>query len=376
MGTSAKLIAISLPLLLAACSQQAEVDGEFTEQPKVTVQVMQPQLIQLTEQFMGKTLAVDQVEILPKISGYLISQVYTDGAQVKKGDLLFEIDPKPFQAEVARLEANLAQKTAQMMLQAKKHEKAQALLTQDALSSLEVEQIEAELLGMKAEVQSAKAALNYAQLDLENTRIFAPFDGVMSDSRVSVGALVGPDVEPLTTLVSSSAMHVDIKLDEKQYLNDLQQRVQAGEEIASPEMALTLANGTLYHHKGEVDFIDNHVDSRSGSIRFRVTFPNPEGLLVPGQFVSVSSRQQVAQQQLVVPQAVVQEDQGGRYVFTVNQDNVVEARYVKLGLRQADSWIVQDGLQAGERVILSGLQSVRAGVEVDVQQPVALAKKG
>ncbi|MCG9739974.1 efflux RND transporter periplasmic adaptor subunit [Shewanella insulae] len=376
MGASAKIIAISLPILLAACSQQAETDGELSEQPKVTVQVMQPQSVTLTDRFMGKTRAVHQVAIMPKVSGYLINQVFVDGAYVKQGDLLFEIDPKPFQAEVARLEANLAQKSAQLALQAKKHEKAQMLLKQEALSSLEVDQIAAELQGKKAEVQSAKAALNYAILDLENTRIFAPFDGVMSDSHVSIGALVGPDAEPLSSLVSSNKMRVDIQLDEKQHLNKLQKRIQAGEALDSPEVTLTLANGTRYKHMGEIDFIDNHVDSRNGTIRFRVTFPNPEGLLLPGQFVSVSSEYDVADQQLVIPQSVVQEDQGGRYVYTVNQDNVVEARYVQLGQRQAKDWIVKSGLKAGERLVLSGLQSIRPGFEVDVQQPIALANKG
>lgn len=160
-------------------------------------------------------------------------------------------------------------------------------------------------------------------------------------------------------------MYVMIQLDEKEYLNDLQKKVQAGDQIIFPSMALELANGTQFQYPGEVDFIDNQVDSNNGNVRFRVRFPNPDGLLLPGQFVTVTSTERRANQVLIVPQNLVQEDQAGRFVLTVNAQQIVEVKYLQLGQRLNENWIVEGGLQAGERLIVKGVKGLRPGSQVN-----------
>lgn len=364
MRTSAKLIALSLPLFLTACSEQPP-EEESNVLPVVVTQVITPQTSNLTKQFIGKTEAVDWVNILPKVSGYIVNQAFKDGAKVNQGQLLFEIDSTPYRVDVEQAQAVLAQKVALYQLQKKKLKKAEALSEQQALSTLELDQIQAESMVMSAEVQAAEAALNRAKIDLYDTKIFAPFDGIISDARVGTGALVGPDSEPLTNLVAYKSMYVMIQLDEKEYLNDLQKKVQAGDQIIFPSMALELANGTQFQYPGEVDFIDNQVDSNNGNVRFRVRFPNPDGLLLPGQFVTVTSTERRANQVLIVPQNLVQEDQAGRFVLTVNAQQIVEVKYLQLGQRLNENWIVEGGLQAGERLIVKGVKGLRPGSQVN-----------
>ncbi|QBF83755.1 efflux RND transporter periplasmic adaptor subunit [Shewanella maritima] len=372
---TAALSLIALSCMATGCSDEDMQQAEAAL-AKVSVQQVSPQAMQLEEEFMGKTQAVHSLEIKPKVSGYIINKAFEDGAEVKAGTLLFEIDPTPFEVEANRLQAVLAQKQALLTMKAKLVNKASALVEQKALSQIELEQLGAEFNMVKAEAKAAEAALDNALLQLSYTKIYAPFDGLVSDSQHTIGSLVGPQSAPLTRLISFDKMHVNIHLDEKDYLNTLQAMAQSGEEITNPAMTLKLANGTHYSHKGEVEFIDNEVDSNNGTIRFRITFPNPDRLLFPGQFVSVTSQQTTPTQAIVVPQNAVQEDQGGRYVLTVNETNTVQAKYLTLGQRVGNDWLVTQGLTSGEQVIVSGLQGVRAGAQVEVEPVIKLANKG
>ncbi|WP_428775286.1 efflux RND transporter periplasmic adaptor subunit [Vibrio sp.] len=365
MRVKVKLLAATIPLLLAGCNAPAPEETTAIV-PQVTTLNVELKNAELTERFVGKTEAIDKVDILPKVAGYIISRNFKEGEVVNKGDLLFQIDPVPYQIEVERLDAQLADITAQYNIADKKYQKAKTLVSKDALSKLELDQIKAERDAIAGKVAAAKADLKRAQLELDYTQIKAPFTGLIGASTVSVGSLVGPDSTPLTRLNSTDGIYVSIQVDEKEYLNDLQKKAMSGHEIAEPAVHLELANGAEYNQEGEVNFIDNQVDKANGSIQFRFKFPNPNALLVPGQFVTVVTSETQVEPAVVIPQQVVQEDQRGRYVLTVNGEQVVEAKYLTLGQRIAGDWVVKSGLEKGDRVIVKGLQQARPGSVVDV----------
>ncbi|OAN10904.1 hypothetical protein A3K86_18110 [Photobacterium jeanii] len=373
MRTSAKALVVLMPLLLAACNESIipSASAEVTmaaPSPQVKVLPLALQETSLSEQFVGKTQAVDKVDIVPKVSGYITERLFTEGEMVKKGEVLFRIDPVPYQIEVQRLEAMVEQADAQFQISDKTYRKAKKLVAKAALTQIELEQLEAERKELAAQVKAAKADLERAKLELSYTKVTAPFDGVVGASRVSTGSLVGPESAALTRLVSYDNMYVSIKLNEKQYLNDLQDKMQRGEAITAPDIRLQLANGTVYRHQGEVNFVDNQVDGSNGTITFRIKFPNPEALLVPGQFVTLTTTNSQGEQKIVIPQSAVQEDQAGRFVMVANQQDLAEQRYLTLGQRLGKNWVVENGLQDGERLIVEGLQQVRAGQPIEVIQ--------
>ncbi|MDN3682821.1 efflux RND transporter periplasmic adaptor subunit [Vibrio tapetis subsp. quintayensis] len=367
MRTSAKLLIATMPFTLLACNSQTQHEPDIAQAlPQVSVLTLAMQQAPQTEQFVGKTQATEKVDIVPKVSGYLVSRNFVEGDVVEKGALLYQIDPVPFQIEVDRRTATLAQMDAQFQIADKKLVKAKQLVKNNALTEIELDQIEAERRELEAQVHAALADLNRAKLDLSYTQITAPFEGIVGASNVSPGSLVGPSNPAMTRLVSNQNMYVNIQLDEKQYLNDLQDKAQRNLDIVAPEISLKLSNGVDYKQPGEINFIDNRVDSSNGTITFRVIFPNPDSLLVPGQFVTLVTTDSQSDLKIVIPQSAVQEDQRGRYVLTVNEESLIESKYIQLGERLDQNWIVESGLDAGEQLIVKGLQQARPGLEANV----------
>ncbi|MGV2986588.1 efflux RND transporter periplasmic adaptor subunit [Vibrio sp. E150_011] len=366
MRHSKTLIACLIPLMLAACHSQPESVTDVT--PSVDVLTVDTQPYYHQEQFIGKTAAIHKVDIVPRVSGYLKSRHFTEGEHVTKGDLLFEIDPAMFEIEIQRLDAALKEIEAEFNIIDKKHRKAVALVAKQALSSLELDQLTAERTSSLAKIEAAKSELSRAKLELSYTQITAPFDGIIGASDYSQGALVGPDTGPLIQIISFDSVYVNIQLDEKQHVNNLQKQLLEGDDITPPDFSLKLANGAEYDHLGESNFIDNHMDSLNGSIRFRVKFPNPDNLLIPGQFVTVTSIDKSPTSSIFIPQHAVQENQQGRYVLVVNDNNIIEAKYLEVGERVNDQWLVESGLSVGEQIVVKGLQAIRLGTEVEVNQ--------
>ncbi|MCL9775262.1 efflux RND transporter periplasmic adaptor subunit [Vibrio methylphosphonaticus] len=366
MRQSNKLTVCLLPLVLAACQPKTETIPDATLSVNVLTITEQPYYHQ--ERFIGKTAAIHKVDIVPRVSGYLKSRHFTEGERVNKGDLLFEIDPALFEIEILRLEAALKETTADFNIIDQKHQKAIALVKKQALSSLELDQLTAERTSSLAQIDADKAALSRANLELSYTKIKAPFDGIIGASQFSSGALVGPDHQALTQIVSFDSVYVNIQLDEKQHVNNLQEQLINEGAFSTPNFTLQLANGAQYDHQGESNFIDNHMDSLNGTIRFRVKFPNPDNLLIPGQFVTVTSIDSQPTSAILIPQSAIQEDQQGRYVLVVNDHNIVDAKYIQVSERVRDNWLIESGISAGERVIVEGLQSLTLGMEVDVNK--------
>jgi membrane fusion protein (multidrug efflux system) len=244
-----------------------------------------------------------------------------------------------------------------------------------------VDEAEAEVLVREAAIQTAKAAIAQAQLDVDYTQVTAPISGRIDVASYTVGNLLGPDSGVLATINMLDPIHVAFSISETWYLELIKgdiadkRRPGAGEDSEIkrggdeaeefPHVPLIrLPDGTMYEHEGEFDFVDNKVDERTGTIIVRALFDNPDRLLLPGQFVTIVIERREAKDAVVIPQAAVLTDQGGHYVLLVNSENKVETRRIKTGQRFGATWTVDEGLQAGERIILYGVQKVRPGVEV------------
>jgi len=319
-------------------------------------------------------------KIHAQVSGYLIRQEYSNGAFVRKGAPLFQIDPKPLKAVLDQAKANLDQAKGNLQQAEAKLGKTEMdvarytpLAKESAISQQELDDAVQANLAAKAQVESAKAAIeaaraavDTAQLNLGFTTIVSPIDGVASIATAQVGDLVGPQSPALTTVSTIDPILANFTVSEQEYLNAT--RVTGGREEELRRrlgFELTLADGTTYPHKGSLFAVNREVDIRTGTVLVQAEFPNPGNLLRPGGFARISAVTRIQQGALLVPARAVNELQGGYLVAVVGDDNKVSLRPVKMGERAGTMWIVAEGLKAGDRVIAEGGQKVRDGMVVN-----------
>ncbi|AGW90931.1 hemolysin secretion protein D [Ralstonia pickettii DTP0602] len=363
--------AASLAALAAAAAAAAMLAGcksEAVQAPAApAVVVSQPLVRQVTDvdTFTGRFEAIDNVDVRARVSGYLEKVAFTDGALVRKGDLLFVIDPRPFQAAVNEAEGALAKARSQLSLSQQEYERARVLIETNTIARSLFEQREQALQSARAEVASAEGALARARLDLSFTRITAPMSGRISRKRVSEGNLVnGGDSNAtlLTTIVSQDPIDFYFDVDEQSYLRYTRQEASAAAGTRTVRIALpgdgepTLA--------GSMNFVENRLDNSTGTLRQRVRLPNPGHKLTPGQFGRAHVAAQAAHDALLVPDAAVATDATRRVVYVVKADQSVEVRPVVLGKLFGNLREVASGLNAGDRVIVEGFQRVRPGETV------------
>lgn len=362
-----------LTLLLQGCRSEAQTQAE-EPLPQVTVAEALEREVQQWDEFTGRLEAVESVEVRPRVTGYIESVNFTEGSIVKQGDLLFVIDPRPYRAELARAEAELARAIARAELAANDVKRSEKLLEARAVSREEYDQrINAERVS-QANVEAARAAVTTAKLNLEFTRVTAPIDGRVSRAVVTAGNLVtGGTTQAtlLTTVVSIDPIYVTFEGDEQVYLkySELARRgtrPNAG-EAANPVL-IALANETGFPHQGVVTFIDNQVDPRTGTIRVRAALANKEGYLTPGLFARVKLLGQSSHRAVLVDDRAVGTDQSQKFVYVVDGDNKVSYRSVKVGRLNGGLRVVEAGLQPGENVIVNGLQRVHPGVTVAIEK--------
>lgn len=342
--------------------------------PQVTVEV-----IELTEAtsylvFAGRTRAEDVVELRARVKGFLEEINFEAGSKVEKGQVLFRIDPKPFEAAVAAAEGRLANATAAMHLAMAKLQKNEQLFKQKVISEIDILEFRAEQDAAVAEVKIAQADLESAKLDLSYTTITAPVTGRMSRSLVDPGNLVGAgDMTLLSTLVNDNPIYGYFELDERAVLNYLQTKSGEGLETA-PDAILEFSDGSRYPEMGKLDFVDNRIDPGTGTIQARAVFPNGDGRVVAGLFVRVLFPS-VLDQAMVIPAIALLKDLGGNYVLTVGDDGTVGQAYVQLGPQIGNSHVVVDsGLEPGAKIIVLGQQRARPGGKVvpEVRASVSL----
>lgn len=329
--------------------------------PEVTVARVEMQSLQAFDDFTGRLAAVETVEIRPRVSGYIESIHFDEGAQVKAGDLLFAIDARPFQAEADRLEAELERARAELNLARSNHARGVRLYEQNATSREQLESLAATEATRAAELAAVEAALESARLNLAFTRIEAPIDGRVSRALVTPGNLVDSE-SWLTTVVSGGPIHVHFDADEQSFLRYAGLANEAGAD--SVRVYVGLINEDGYPHEAELDFIDNRVDPESGTIRGRALLDNSDGRFTPGLFARVRLVGNDVTQVAMIDDRAIGTDLDRKYVLVVNDENVAEYRGVEIGRFVEGLRVVSAGLEEGDVVVVNGLQRVRPGSPV------------
>jgi membrane fusion protein (multidrug efflux system) len=347
------------------CSKSGVTENSLGP-PEVLVTNVIQEDVPIVREWIGSLDGSVNADIRARVSGYLISKDYKEGRVVQKGDPLFEIDPSVYEAAVEQAKAAVAQAEANQ-LQADQTEKREIGLFEQKVESKQnrdnaVQANEA----AKAEVKAQEAALRQAQLNLQFTKVTAPVTGVAGIANPGIGDLVGPnDSQPLTTVSTVDPIKAYFQLSEQDYLKvapRIEEARSAGE--TAPPVEIILADGTLYPHQGKFSAIDRQVDDQTGTIRLAALFPNSDSILRPGQFVRVRTSVRTMHGALLVPQRSVKELQTSYEIAVVGAENRAEIRSVKVGDRFGSLWVIDEGLNPGEHVVVEGLQRVRDGQPV------------
>jgi RND family efflux transporter MFP subunit len=360
---------------LTACSGNTEPAPPAPPSPPA-VTVAQPLVKEITswDEYTGRLAAVDAVEVRARVSGYLQSVHFEDGAIVERGDLLFVIDPRPYQAALNQAQARAKQAETQLKLAQDERERAEQLFESRAVSEEELNvRIQAER-GAAARLEAAQAAVQTAKLDLSFTRIRAPITGRISRELVTEGNLISggsANSTLLTTIVSLDPIYVYFPADEHAYLR-YARLARMGVRPSSRDhpnpVRLQLADEKGFPHEGYMDFVDNRIDEATGTMMGRAVVANPDHLLVPGLFARVKLLGEPPFEALLVPDAAIGTDQAQKFVYVVGEDDVVRRKQVVLGDSHGGLRVIRDGLTANDQVIVKGLQRAQPGSKVTPQQ--------
>lgn len=368
-------LALAAALLLAACGREQPAPPP-AKPPQVTVVPVAAQPVALVSELPGRTAPYLIAEVRPQVDGIIQQRLFSEGSEVKAGQLLYQIDPAPYQAAYASAKAALARAEASVYAERAKVERYAELVKIEAVSKQANDEAIAALKQAEAEVAAARAAVAKAGIDLDYTRVTAPISGRSGRSVVTAGALVTASQEAaLVTLQQLDPIYVDVTQSSAELLalkRDLAAgRLQRASGGTVP-VKLVLEDGSEYAAEGRLAFSEVSVDQGTGSVTLRAVFPNREGLLLPGMYVRARLTAGVREHAMLVPHAALGRDaQGNATVMVVNGEGKVEARVVKTAQSQGDRWVVTEGLAAGERVIVEGLQKVRAGMPVEAQEAAA-----
>jgi RND family efflux transporter MFP subunit len=334
------------------------------------VKVSQPVVQQVTdyEDFTGRVTA-DTVEVRARVSGYVVKAPFRPGSEVKRGDLLFEIDPRPYQAEVAKAEAEVARAQSHLKRLDADLERAKTLAKTGNVTREELDRATADKEEGEAAARVAKAALDSTRLLLDFTRVTAPIDGKAGRAQVTPGNLVREGETALTTIVSTDPVFADFDVDERTYLG-LRKALgdgKGGKGVELPAL-LAVADEDGFPHRGKVDFIDNRVDPSKGTVQFRSVFPNPKGELVPGLFARVRVQVGEPYRGLLVTEDALGSKQGEKVVWVVNEKGIVEVRKVTLGPRHGELRVVKEGLTENDWVVVGNPDKAEPGTEVKTRR--------
>jgi membrane fusion protein (multidrug efflux system) len=356
------LICLSLSLSCSRKPAQAPVNA-----PEVLVTTVTPQDVPRVLERVATLDGFINANINAQVQGYIVSRDYQEGSVVKKGDLLFQIDPRPFEAALAQAKATLAKDKATQAKTDADERRALDLFKKKVISEQERDTAVAAAGSSRANVEADEAAVKQAELNLGYTKITAPIDGVAGFANNQVGDLVGPSTGPLTTVSQIDPIKALVTAGEGPFTDFISRHPDQKEReayIKSLDFELILGSGNAYPHKGKFYALDRNLDPKTGSIRYYVTFPNPGNILRPGQFGKVRFVADMKKGALVVPQEAVNELQGNFQVAVVDQNNKVSIRPVKMGERIGAMWEVTEGLKPGDKVVVQGLQKAREGSTV------------
>ena len=352
--------------------------------PAVVVQPAVQEDVEVYGEYVGHVRAQQFVEVHARVEGYLENMLFEEGTYVEKGQTLFVINRGQYKAKADRAAAQLKKDEAQEQQSKRQLDRIRPLYEQNAASRLDLDNAIAAYETAKAAVAMSKADLAQAELELGYTTVRSPLSGHISERHVDVGTLVGPGNKSLlATIVKSDTVLVDFSMTSLDYLKSKERNVDLGQKDTSrswqPNVTITLADNTIYPHKGLVDFAEPQVDPRTGTFSVRAALPNPKRELLPGQFTKVKLLLDVREKATVVPQRAIIIEKGGAYIFVMRRDSTVEKRFIELGPEINNSTVVERGLNPGELVVTEGYHKLTPGMKVmPVQQNAtddAVAKK-
>jgi len=374
----------SLPLalllgLFAVCGCREEAQVVAPPPAEVVAVAVSPQTVPSSVEFVAQVASSHQVDILARVSGFLDKILYKEGDMVKAGQVMFQIDPKPFRAQVSAAKGGVESRKAQLWTAKANLDRIKPLAEQDAASQSDLDNAIGAVRSAEAELQSAKAHLEKTQLDLGYTTIHAPVTGVSGEAYFREGAyLTAGATGRLSYVAKLDPIWVDFSVSQNQ-MAQRQQEVAAGRLIRPAELQyqveLELSDGTPYSHAGKLNFISQVFNQDTSTFLVRAEMPNPDGLLRPGMFVKAVIKGDTRPNTLVVPQKAVQQTSNGHVVFLVTPEGTAEIRPVMVGDWVGNDWIIKQGLNAGEKVIVDGFQRLAPGAPVKAVPPEAAAAK-
>ncbi|HEX4859803.1 MAG TPA: efflux RND transporter periplasmic adaptor subunit [Rhizomicrobium sp.] len=332
----------------------------------VTVAAVDAKPVRLWSEFSGRLTAVDSADVRPEVNGRITEIRFKDGESVHAGDVLLVIDPRPYQAAVAKAQADLATARTNARLAGTELDRAKRLMEAQAVARDTYDQ-RANAVGVaQASIQSAEAVLAQAKLDLDHAYVKAPIDGRVGRAEITVGNLVQTTPAPLlTTIVSNDGIYADFDVDEQTYLRSVRAHAATLEQEKKLPVQLTLQGDAAHSYDGTIESFDNRIETGTGTIRARARFANTDGALVPGMFVSVRLWAATPSNAILVPEDAVGSDQSKRFVFVVTPGHKADYREVALGQEMDGKRVVLSGLHSGERIIVDGVQRVQPGAAVD-----------
>ena len=367
--SAASILCVILTVTLVHCKGETA-----SAPPPPLVQVEVADVIQkdvpIQMEWVGTTDGSNNALIRAQVSGYLMKRPYTEGSFVKKGDLLFELDRSKFQTVLDQALGDQAKAQAQFTKSKQDVDRDTPLAKEGAISQKELDDSIQQHAGAKGALATAKAAVEQAKLNLSWTRIAAPIDGVVGISKAQIGDLIDVNTE-LTSISTLDPIRVYFPVSEQEYF-DAAEKIQQGykdqkegKEYSLALLELVLGGEKVYPHKGQFHLVDRQVDTKTGTIRVAALFPNPNNLLRPGQFARVRAVTKTKEKAILIPQRAVTEMQGSYQAAVITPENKVDIRPIKVGQRSGSLWIIDQGLKPGERVVVEGLQKVKAGMTVD-----------
>ncbi len=358
------IFAFSL-LLIFGCKKK---ESPILIPPAVIVTEVSSDNLKREWEMVAQTVSDPTVDLRARVSGFLEKRLFRQGAFVKKGALLLQIEKDQYQAEVEQAEAGVSVKQAVLENAKIAFDRNQKLLKTGAVSKAEFDQARADKLSAEGDLKAAQAKLAEAKLDLDYTDIKAPFEGRIGLEKYNVGNLVGPDSGVLATIVSLDPMKVEFNVTEKNFLlaqqDAMQRKIPIPQLLSELGARLILSDGSEYKHPGEIYFWNNQVNASTGTILMRAKFSNPDFILLPGQYVKIKIISNRETESIYIPQAAVLSDLGGKYVLVVDNKDIVSSERVELGYSFGKMIVVLKGLEKGQKVITQGLQKVRAGITV------------
>jgi RND family efflux transporter MFP subunit len=375
------MLVLGVSLFTMGCGKQ-NAQAEKPAAVDVEVVPVEQRDVPIYGEWIGTLDGLVDADVKAQVTGYLLEQAYVEGSFVRKGQLLFQIDPRPFEAVLEQAKAQLAQAQAQLanaeatQLQAELNvNKYTPLAAEQAATQQDLDNAvqtnvaaKATVLNSKAAIQAAEAAVRTAQINLDFTRLVAPIDGIAGQAQLQVGALVNTSSSAITTVSTVDPIKVFFTASEQEYLafnREYPTEATLQAEVNRIPLELILADGTTYAKKGKISFADRAVNQQTGAIRIAGLFANPGNILRPGQYARIRAATSIKQGALLVPQRAVSELQGSYQVAVVDQENKVNIVPVKVGEQVGSMWIVEDGLKPTDRVVAEGVQKVRPGAQVN-----------